>query len=153
RMSSALDAAGLAAGKTITTPPASVCPPPPTFACEQQWATQEATRFFYANFPAGYLGSTILGTISVQPSPDLSTLTLTVKATQQTVFMRLFGINPMNVSAASTVTRGTTQGMELVLVLDNTGSMNGALPGQTTTKIQALGTAVTQLINILFGTN
>ena len=52
-------------------------------------------------------------------------VTLSTRATTPTLFMRVFGHDTMTVSARSVIQRETT-GMELALVLDNTGSMWGA---------------------------
>ncbi len=58
--------------------------------------------------------------------------------------MRVFGHDTMNVSARSVIERQTT-GMELALVLDNTGSMYGS-------PFDAMQQAAYDLINILYGT-
>jgi Flp pilus assembly protein TadG len=147
RISSALDAAGLAAAQTMSTPPNGYS----TYT----WVNSEATRYFNANFPSGYLGSSPV-TVSATPSADNLSISLSATTSQSTVFMQTFGVNNMSVSATSTVTRNNNAtGMELVLVLDDTGSMNGPVDSSdsATPKIQALGTAADELINILFGSN
>lgn len=147
RISASLDAAGLAAAETVSSPPSGVT--------NQDWAEQQAQRFFYANFPAGYLGSSNITCCSVAfPNNDLNTLTLSASASQSTAFMQTFGVNTLSVGAVSQVSRGNgSEGLEVVLVLDNTGSMNGPLPGQSGTKLSALTLAVNELITILFGNN
>lgn len=148
RISTALDAAGLAAALTVGTPPTGVN--------ATTWANEEASRYFSANFPAGYLGSSGITCCDVQLSNGNNTLNLTASSSQATVFMQTFGVNTMSVGATSQVTRSNNAtGMELVLVLDDTGSMNGPVdPSESTTpKIQALQTAANELIGILFGAN
>jgi Flp pilus assembly protein TadG len=159
RMSASLDAAGLAAAETIGSPPASLCPAPETQACATIWANQVAARYFTANFPSGYLGSTIPAPV-VTVTPDFDTLNLSITGTQQPIFMQTFGFNSMSVTATSQVTRSSNgSGMELVLVLDNTGSMNQQVdPSDPSSvpKIQALQSSINGsggLLDILFGGN
>jgi len=122
----ALDAAGLAGGKQL-------------FADDMDAIVQ---RFFDANFPDGYMGATITGpTTSVDTFG--TTLTLNASAEINTTFMRLMGFNTMTVSVSSEIER-TTRGMELVLVMDNTGSMRSG------GKITAMKDAAKALLDILF---
>ena len=106
RMQNALDSAGLAAG---TAPGGSNL-------------NTVVNNYFYANFPANYLGVTV-NSLTVTPNANNSVLALAVSGTVNTSFMNIFGIKTMNVSSTSQITR-QSEGMELVLVLDNTGSMN-----------------------------
>jgi Flp pilus assembly protein TadG len=152
RISTALDAAGLAAAQTVGSPPTGM----PT----QTWADQEASRYFNANFPTGYLGSSTVALAPVQfPNGDTSTLALSATTSQAPVFMQTFGVTSMNVGAKSQVTRtNNQQGMELVLVLDDSSSMNGAVnaSNSSVSKIDALKTAINGsggLLDILFGGN
>lgn len=122
KLSSALDAAGLAAGANATTTN----------------PTTEATRYFNANFPSGYLGSgtvtlnttcaDVNGNSVVCTSPSTYTISLTANTTQATAFMKAVNITSVSVSASSQITRQTS-GMELALVLDNTGSMYYSVDG------------------------
>lgn len=64
-----------------------------------------------------------------------------VSGKMKTSFMKLAGISTLDVNATSAVGLGM-QGLEVALVLDNTGSMAG-------TKLASLKTAATQLISIL----
>lgn len=68
---------------------------------------------------------------------------LAAKATLDTALMGLAGINTLDVGSISEVVRANDS-YEVVLVLDNTGSMSGA-------KIKALKSATEDLVNILFG--
>jgi hypothetical protein len=149
RISSALDAAGLAAGATATSPPS----PLPSFCASSSWVQCQAQKYFNANFPTGYLGSGAV-TVIANISADNSTVTLSATTTQSTTFLKAIGINSVNVAANAQVTRAN-QGMELVLVLDNTGSMTTVLPGDSLEKIQALKNSIVnsgQLLDILYGT-
>ena len=132
RMQSALDAAGLAVGTELSTANIS----------------SETSKYFYANFPANYLGTTI-SSISAVPNATNSIITLGVAGTVPTTFMKIFGINNVSVSASSQITRSQS-GLELVLVMDNTGSMAQSAGGSTT-KIQAAKDAANSLLDILYG--
>jgi Flp pilus assembly protein TadG len=132
RMQNALDAAGLAAGATISTVNVDTV----------------TNQYFYANFPANYLGTTI-SSLTAVPNNDNSIITLSVAGTVHTTFMKIFGVNTVNVSATSQVTRAA-KGMELVLVMDNTGSMTQTAGGGVT-KLDAAKSAGATLLNILYG--
>jgi len=69
---------------------------------------------------------------------------LSATASVETTFLKMIGINTINVVAHAKIIR-ETKGLEIVLVLDNTGSManNG--------KIDALKIAAQDLLKILFG--
>jgi Flp pilus assembly protein TadG len=128
RLSQALDAAGLAGGRVV-------------FSSSRD---SDIRMFFKANFPTAYLDAKVSGpTISVDT--DGGTIRLAATAIVPTTFMRLVGLDSMTIKAQSTVQR-TNRGMELVLVMDNTGSMAGS-------KITAMKNAATNLINILYGSN
>ena len=134
RMQNALDATGLAVGAEIST--ANIA--------------TETTKYFYANFPPGYEGTTVTS-LTATPNGDNSVITLNATGTLNTTFMRVLGINTMAVSATSQILR-QSKGMELVLIIDNTGSMAQSAGGSTT-KIQAAKTASTTLLDVLYGTN
>ncbi|MDE2030161.1 MAG: pilus assembly protein, partial [Alphaproteobacteria bacterium] len=125
-----LDAAGLAAGSTVST--ASL--------------TSEATKYLDANFN-GYMGATITS-FSVAANSTNTIFTLSATASMPTTFMAVAGVNQITVSATSQISRAVT-GLELVMVLDNTGSMNNSAGGGVS-KIQALRDAATTLVNTLF---
>jgi len=134
RLQTALDGAGLAAGASIlSTDP-----------------NTQALNYFNANFPASYLGANVHDwTVTV--ASDNVTINLSVQATVPTTFMKLFGTNSVTATATTQITR-QTRGMELVLVMDNTGSM--AQPaGGSISKIQAAQTAAASLLSILYGSN
>ena len=125
RLQHALDAAGLAVGSSSGT---------------QAELEVIMNKFFFANFPNDAIASTIIPTLSIV-GPEI---TVTGTATVDTTFMQLAGFQDISVSAVATIQRETT-GLEVALVLDNTGSManNG--------KIGELINASNTLIDVLFG--
>jgi len=127
RLSQAVDAAALAGGRKL-----SVEDP-----------TTDANTYFQANFVAAS-EKVILPTFTVTPSDGDNLLTVNARGTIETTFLKLAGWNTLPVAATATARR-TTLGMELALVLDVTGSMDGA-------PITQLRTAATTLVDILFGT-
>lgn len=127
RLTFALDAAGLAAGATLNTTDLN----------------EELTKFMNANFPANYMGAATPQVVA-QLNTDNTVMTLAATTTMPTTFMGLFGINTMNVQAHSEITR-TSSGLELVMALDVTGSMNDD------GKLSAMKTAAKSLVNILYG--
>ncbi len=132
KLSSSLDAAGLAAGSTVSTTNVN----------------SEVTKYLNANFK-NYLGSTVTLATPVV-SADSSTITLSASATLPTTFMRIFGKTTMKVAATSEITRQSS-GLELVMVLDNTGSMSNSIGGVT--KLTSLKNAANELVDTLYGSN
>jgi hypothetical protein len=129
KLSYAIDAAGLAGGR----------------AFETDLRETDIDMFFDANFPPGYMGAVLEpGHPMVTFDDEESTITIEATATIPTRFMNVAGIHEMSVSAR-TVIRRELQGMELVLVMDNTGSMRSG------GKIDAMKDAASELIDILFG--
>jgi len=126
-----LDAAGLAAGSTVST--ASL--------------NSEVAKYLGSNFN-GYLGATLTGSSVVANSTN-TVFNLSATATLPTTFMAALGVKTITVTANSQISRAVT-GLELVFVLDNTGSMSQSAGGSMS-KIQALQSATTALINTLFG--
>ena len=127
KLSASLDAAGLAGGATVS-----------TINLES-----EVTKYLNANFN-NYMDATITD-LDVSVSEDNGIITLSAKAQLPTTFMQIFGHESVTVHAESEITR-ETKGLELVLVLDNTGSMDG-------TPLDDLKTASHDLLNILYGDN
>ncbi len=127
RLGEALDAAGLAVGGTV--------------GMSDTEMSAKAQKFFYANYPDDELGTVTSLTVT---SGGSHLVTVAGTARVDTAFMGLFGIYYLDVSVNVEVTR-ESKGLEIALVLDNTGSMasNG--------KITALRNATNELIGILFG--
>ena len=127
RLGNALDAAGLAAGA----------------AANSANLTTEVNKYFYANYPTNYMGSTITA-LNVTADADNMVLTLDATATLPTTFMQLVGKDVMTLQADAEVTRAN-RGMEIIMVLDTTGSMAGS-------KIESLRAASKDLVSVLYGT-
>lgn len=127
KLHQALDSAGLAGGRAML----------------EADRDADINQFFTANFPTGYLGASVSGP---EIDADLSEglLTLTATATVPTSFMRVLGFEDMTVSARTVVHRAV-RGMELALIMDNTGSMRSG------GKIGAMRDAAHDLIDILYG--
>jgi len=127
RMQRALDAAALAAGKVM------VAGDPET----------DARRFFDLNFEPGYLGTTLTAFNPVI-DPLSETVTVSAEASLPTRFMKLFGIDTLTLNGQTTVLR-TNRTAELVLVMDNTGSMRSG------GKIDAMKQSALDLVGIVYG--
>ena len=108
QLGSALDAAVLAVGSTVSNNNATL--------------TTQLQNYFNANFPVTSLVSNV--TLSTVPqNADLTQPTITAKATATVpmTFMQIVGMPNLTVSVTSQAQK--TQGLEVALVLDNTGSM------------------------------
>lgn len=127
KLAHALDAAGLAGGRAMLSPTRDT----------------EIAAFFAANFPAGFLGAQVTGP-SIIADLDTGELTLEARAVVPTSFVRVLGIETVDVRARAVVRRAV-RGMELVLVMDNTGSM------RSNGKIDAMKSAAATLVNQLYG--
>ena len=134
RLSSSLDAAGLAGGWSF-------------FLSSRD---DDIRMFFDANFPPGYLGATVSGP-AIGVDEDEETITLTASAAVPTTFMRLFGIDTVTVAAETEVTR-QMQALDVVLAIDMSGSMSSNAPGGGS-RIAAARNAATELVDILFGSD
>lgn len=129
KLSYAIDAAGLAGGR----------------AFDQDNREQEIMMFFEANFPDAYMGSALEGgQPSVTFDDEESTIFIQATATIPTRFMGVAGVQEMRIGA-QTLIRREMRGMELVLVMDNTGSMRGG------GKMGAMKDAAQDLVDILYG--
>lgn len=129
KMQSALDAAGLAAGRVN----------------DSSDAIAEAEKVFNANFALDEDMAT-LKDLTVTPSSDGDALTLSATAEVPTRIMKVAGFNSLTVSASSVINRMVRQ-MELALVMDNTGSMDSG------DKIGAMKSAASDLVKIVFGSS
>ena len=81
-----------------------------------------ALRFFTANYPAGYFGSTPLTYNSTPVQGALGVRTITVNASQHVpmLFMRVLGISQSTVAATAQV---TVRFVNMMLVVDRSGSV------------------------------
>lgn len=123
RLGAALDASALAGAAMAT---------------EEDEIREKVEEFFAANYPEQKIGDTF----DLQVSLDGDEVTVSASARFDTVFMRVLGINEMTVSEETIVVR-EVRGLEVVLVLDITGSMAGS-------NIRALREAATNFVEILF---
>jgi Flp pilus assembly protein TadG len=157
RLGAALDAAALAVGSELNKTQAQL--------------TTELNNYFQANYPAA-LGPATISTVPANASLTAAVVTFQAQANVPTTFMRVAGFTSIPISVTNQIKR--TQGLEVALVLDNTGSMlcgqNDGAPNyqdslcaqgvvQTDTtctnpnngaRICALRNAATEFVNTLF---
>jgi Flp pilus assembly protein TadG len=100
----------------------------------------DVNAYFDKNYPADTIGTPQQEITATVTDDDII---VSVTATYETGFMRLVGIDELQVECNTTVHRNV-QGLEVALVLDVTGSMS------TNDNISALRTAATNFINILY---
>ncbi|MGQ0677893.1 MAG: pilus assembly protein TadG-related protein, partial [Rhodospirillales bacterium] len=127
KLHQALDAAALAGGRVMyeTTRDADI------------------KMYFTANFPQGFMGATVtVPTITSDSTGQV--ITVSASATLPTTFMQILGDKTITVNATTTVTRANS-GLEVVLVMDNTGSMN------SNGKMAAMKSAAQSLVNTIYG--
>ncbi len=127
KLHQALDAAGIAGGRAMLEPDRDA----------------DIVQFFDANFPQGYLESTVTGP-DINADENEGLLTLTASASVPTSFMQVLGFQDITVSARTVVHRAV-RGMELALIMNNTGSMRSG------GKMDAIKSAAHDLIDILYG--
>ena len=128
RLSHSLDAAGLAVGTMRTT------------NSDSTYLEAQFNSFFSANYPDDEIGTTHDLTFV----DNGGIITVSGKATVETIFMSIVGIDDLTVSASAEI-EVETSGLELVMVLDNTGSMGSS------NKLSDMQDAAHELIDILFG--
>jgi hypothetical protein len=104
----------------------------------------EAKKFVNGNFPAGFAGATVKD-VTASANADGSIITVKATAVMPTTLLQLVGVNSVDLKVTSEVTRAVS-GLELVLALDNTGSMAGS-------KMTSLKKASNDLLDIVFGDN
>ena len=125
RLASALDAAALAAAASGSE--------------DEDEIQDKIDAFMEANYPEGRIGTKV----DIDVNLDGDELTVTATARLDTSFMTIFGYDEVDVEAETIVQR-EVRGLEVVMVLDNTGSMN------TNNNIETLRTATANFIEILF---
>lgn len=138
RLSSALDAAGLAGARVMYS----------------DTRDADIQMYFDANFPDGYLGATVTGPIfNVDPSNEV--ITLTAEATIGTTLTQVLGYDNLTVAATSEITR-QTELLDVVLAIDMSGSMNQDIEGNygqpvADRRITLATNAAKDLVDILYG--
>lgn len=123
---SALDAAALAGGATVSSTSFNAT----------------VNKYFRANFPEGHLDAQV-GDISIETDAYREKVNLSVNANLGGTLMKVVGKGDSFTHAESEVTIERT-GLEVALVLDNTGSMGAA-------NMTAMRTAANDMMNILYG--
>jgi Flp pilus assembly protein TadG len=126
RLAQSLDAAALAVGTDPTIDSAE--------------ALIIANDFMNANYPSRELGTVVNLSVSIDDSTG--SVKVSGEALTQTFFLGLVGLDAIRVHWESEVVRAH-QDLELVMVLDNTGSMSGS-------KISALRDSAALLNEVLF---
>lgn len=126
KLSSAIDAAALAGGRDI----------------ESAGIEDKIRRYFDANFPEGYLGAEITS-FDVTFGDRRETVTIQAEVELPTAFMGVFGRETMQVGVSNRARRHA-RGLELALVMDNTGSMSWS-------EMKAMKNATQELVGILYG--
>ncbi|WCM24247.1 VWA domain-containing protein [Paraburkholderia bryophila] len=114
RLDAATDGAVIAAGEAVTRGNNQT----------QQTANaqQAASAFFAANYPVGFLGSTVTaGTPSIVFNAGTVTIGMTAQASVPVTFMQTLGFRILNVSSSSQAIRKT---LDMAFVIDTTGSLN-----------------------------
>lgn len=127
RLGQAIDAAALAGGRVFFEPSRD----------------SDVEMFFDANFPAGFMQAAV-SPLSIAADEAEGTLTVSASASVPASFLRVIGVDDITVSARSVVERAD-RGLELALVMDNTGSM------RSNDRIGSMRTAAHELIDILYG--
>jgi Flp pilus assembly protein TadG len=127
RMADAADAAALAIGSW------------PSGLSDEELQTK-AQQFFDANFPPNKIGTA--GEIGVEVSEE--TVVVNVDGLVPTTFMKLANINSVAVGVNATIAK-KNRFLEVVLVLDVTGSMNSG------GKLTAMKNAANNMVDTLFG--
>lgn len=125
RLGNALDAAALAGASSGSGDEAAI--------------QDIVNAFMDANYPDNRIGNVR----SVDADLNGDELTVTASARLDTSFMKIFGFDYIDVNAVTIVQR-EVRGLEVVMVLDNTGSMT------LNNNIQTLRTATRNFIEILF---
>lgn len=102
-------------------------------------------KFMEANYPAGKIGSPY----DIQLVINGNSITVSAAAKYDTTFLRFLGFDTIDTYAKTTVQR-QVQGIEVALVLDNTGSMSYKPSGSSITNIEALKNSSRDFVNIMF---
>lgn len=125
QLTTAVDAAALALG---TLP-----------SLEDDEAEAKAAAYIAAQYPDSAVGR--ITSTTLERSDDA--IDLTVSAVLDTTFLRIAGVDTLSVTVTNRVVRRQNR-LEIVMALDNTGSMGGA-------KLIAMKNAATTMVDTLFG--
>lgn len=160
RLATALDAAALSAARAYSIGGASTQLTQIRIdACGVFWANFGRTGANPCAAPGGVLDTTTfstgyLGAAATNPNlpdPALSNvLSVTARATLNTTFMRVLGINSLPVFTAAAAATRIVASLEVAMALDVTGSMSPIASGSSVTKIQALRTAGQSFVDTIY---
>ncbi len=129
RLSQAVDAAALAGGRSIR------------IGGEGDHEDQ-ILKYFRANLGDGFLGAEIADP-DIRVSDDGDLIEVSAVASLPTTLMSVLGMRDLQVSARSVVSR-SVKGLEIVMILDNSGSMKGS-------KLGDLKSAAETLLETIYG--
>jgi Flp pilus assembly protein TadG len=131
KMSAAADAAALAGGRSLNVGA--------DLTSQTANAVATMTAFYHANFPTGAWGTTseVITPTVVQATLVTRVATMDVSAVAPTLFMRVIGVNASTIGVHGQATR---RDVNIMLVLDRSGSMNNG---------NACATMVTQARNFV----
>jgi Flp pilus assembly protein TadG len=127
KLQQAVDAAALAGRRAMT-------------ADNIETAKPDAVAYLAFNFPAGIYGTTPMA--SAVTKPDIGEVQVSATSTVPMTMMKIFGIAALPIKAVGNATQNF-ENIDIMLVLDTTGSMNDPINGVK--KIDALRQAVDAL--------
>ncbi len=127
QLGQAVDAAALAGGRAMF----------------QEYQSDDIHKYFEANFPSHFMGADVQP-LNIDIAPAGDSVEVIATADVPTSFLQVLDIGNMTVTARAVVNR-QVRGLELALVMDNTGSMRGG------GKMDAMKDAAEDLIDILYG--
>lgn len=131
KLQQAVDAAALAGRRAMTGDDINTAKP-------------EVTAYMNFNFPNGIYGTAPITSSTIKP--DVGEVQVDAKTSIPTSIMSIFGYKKIDISATGTAVQ-TFKNVDIMLVLDTTGSMNDSING--TRKIEALKSAVKTLYDQL----
>ena len=114
KLNSAVDAAAIAAGRVLSVGG--------TYAAEEA-----ATKFFHANFPAGYMRAQVTSGPTIHLSHDAEgvwNISVSATAVVPTYFLK---IRDMNTFTATSTAEAIKRDLDMAFVLDTTDSMSSVL--------------------------
>ncbi len=139
RLSAAVDAAALAAGRSLNVGPDE--------SSQEANATVIANQYFSANFPTGLMRSTVTGgaptIVYTTPSTHIRTVQVTAYVVVPLFFMPLLRVNTGTVGATGTASR---RDANIILVLDRSTSMNNS-SGSCTALVSSAQNFVSRFAN------
>ena len=131
RLSQACDAAALAGRRAMSNE-------------DIETAKPEAIKFFNHNFPQNYMGTESFAPVITRP--DTGTVKVQASTTVPTTIMKIFNFTSIPIGVECDATQNFDN-IDIVLVLDVTGSMDGSISGEK--KIVSLRKAVMALYDEL----